>query len=102
PRLFGSGWRIGGSAVRSWRKTRTYRSVVNLKRSAQNRIGTLTLGRAWLGKLEFPTSGAHSPDRARIAKRRSKRPRSRKLGAAFLLAPQEPKRRSIVFNHVPL
>ncbi len=41
--------------------------VVSLKRSAQNPIGTLTLGR--LGRLKFPTSGAHSPDLSGIAKR---------------------------------
>jgi hypothetical protein len=46
---------------------RTYRCVVSLRRSAQNPIGTLTLGR--LGRLKFPTSGAHSPDLSGIAKR---------------------------------
>ena len=43
---------------------RTYRSVVSLKRGAQSHTETRTLGRAWLGKLKFPTSGANSPDPA--------------------------------------
>src|SRR5262249_36829914 len=73
PRPSGRGLPTGGSFALNRRKMRTYRSVVSLKRGAQNRIGTRTPGRAWLAKPKFPTSGAHSSDLSGIAKRRSKR-----------------------------
>jgi hypothetical protein len=88
-RLSGNEWRRDGCCALSMQNTRTSISVVSLKRSAQNRIGTLTFGRAWPGKLEFPTSGATRRTPRRIAKRRTKRPLEA-LGRPFLSEVQVP------------
>ena len=81
--------------MRSWRKTRIYRSVVSLKRSAQNLIGTLTLGRARLAKPKFPTSGANSPGLSGIAKRRITKAARGNAGGLFTTPLRQSGRSSI-------